>query len=387
MTAVLDIADLSVAVSGQPILSGVSLTVEASEIVGVVGESGSGKSTLARAVARLLPPGLVVTGGSITLRGRDLLGPRPAAVHQMRRGGVSMVFQNPVSALNPAVPVGEQVAEALRPDVGRRRALDRSVELLERMGIADAGRRIGDYPYQFSGGQRQRIVIAIALATDPAVLLADEPTSAVDVTTQAAILELFGEVVRERGTSLVLISHNYAVVSQMCASTLVLYGGRALEYGTTEVLLTRSVHPYTSGLIASLPSLDHAVPRLRTIPGSPPRVGELGNGCPFEPRCHLATDACTEAPMVLAPVSDQHASACIRATELPSLLAPVDPGGADGPGEAPTPPDAAVDCTDPPAPSRRSDPMGGIESQLFGAARLAAHGALPVVPAPCGPVL
>ena len=329
MTALLEITDLSVATGGHRILDRVGLCVGESEIVGVVGESGSGKSTLARAVARLLPAGVVLVGGSVTLRGKDLLAGPATAVHRLRPGGVSMVFQNPLGALNPAIPVGEQVAEALRPDLGRRRAVDRSVELLVRMGITDAAGRLGDYPAQFSGGQRQRIVIAIALATNPAVLLADEPTSAVDVTTQASILDLFREVVRERGTSLVLISHNYAVISQMCSSTLVLYAGRALEFGATEVLLTRSAHPYTRGLIASLPSLDHRVPRLQAIPGSPPRPGELGPGCPFRPRCGLAIEACAEATMALVAAGDRQTSACIRVADRPGLGSAVDPPAVD----------------------------------------------------------
>jgi oligopeptide transport system ATP-binding protein len=299
------------------ILDEISLDVGRSEIVGVVGESGSGKSTLTRVIARLLPRPLQVTSGSVRLRGVDML-KRPAVeVHRMRPGGVSMVFQNPATALNPSMPVGAQVDEALRTaGLSRRAARDRGVELLQRMGIKNAGARLTDYPHQFSGGQRQRVVVAIAIATEPALLLADEPTSALDVTTQAAMLDLFSEVSAERGMSMLLISHNYAVVSQMCSRTIVLYAGRALEHGDTRVLLEASHHPYTRGLIASVPSLDHRVDRLPAISGSPPAAGEVAHGCPFRPRCGHAEDACAQADMVLVPVRGNHATACIRAREL-----------------------------------------------------------------------
>jgi peptide/nickel transport system ATP-binding protein len=319
--ALLEVDDLGVEArvgrENRIILNDISLNVGPSEIVGVVGESGSGKSTLARVIARLLPRPLYVTSGAVRLHGRNLLSRRAAEVHRMRPGGVSMVFQSPASALNPAMPIGNQVDEALRTGgLNRRAARDRSVQLLERMGIKDAGVRLGDYPHQFSGGQRQRVVIAIAIATEPALLLADEPTSALDVTTQSAILELFREVSAERGMSMLLISHNYAVVSQMCSRTVVLYAGRVLESGETRVLLEASRHPYTRGLIASVPSLDRRVDRLPTIPGNPPGPGEVATGCPFRVRCHHAVDACEEADMTLARVNDDHFTACIRATEL-----------------------------------------------------------------------
>jgi oligopeptide/dipeptide ABC transporter ATP-binding protein len=319
--ALLEIEHLRVESRGgltrQVILDEISLDIGFSEMVGVVGESGSGKSTLARVIARLLPRPLHVTSGTVRLHGRDILGCSPTSLHRMRGGGVSLVFQNPVSALNPSMTIGEQVAEALRAHgISRRGARDRGVELLQRMGVEDAGARLTDYPHQFSGGQRQRIVIAIAIATEPALLLADEPTSALDVTTQAAILDLFSEVSRERGMSVLLISHNYAVVSQMCSRTVVLYAGRILETGATQVLLQASHHPYTRGLIASLPALDHRVNRLQAIAGSPPRPGEQLQGCPFKPRCGYAVEACAQADMALAPVDGHHSTACIRAAEL-----------------------------------------------------------------------
>ena len=300
-----------------PILKGIQLGVRESEIVGIVGESGSGKSTLARAVTRLLPESLSVTSGSIKLRGEDILRRPASAVHRIRPGGLSMVFQSPINALNPLMPIGRQVAEAFKyMETGEREAVRRSIELLERMGIANAAQRIADYPHQFSGGQRQRIVIAIALATRPAVLIADEPTSALDVTTQASILEMFSEIARENATAIILISHNYAVVSNICSRVLVLYAGRVMETGRAASLLSNPRHPYTSALIASLPSIDQRVDQLKVIPGSPPSTGELSVGCPFHPRCDFARDECRVASIDLHPVGPEHASACIRVNEI-----------------------------------------------------------------------
>jgi peptide/nickel transport system ATP-binding protein len=300
------------------LLDSVDLHLAESEIVGVVGESGSGKSTLCRAIARLLPQNLVVRSGSATLRGTDLLRSSQSSVHRMRPGGISMVFQSPFNALNPVLPVGVQVVEAFRPrgHTAKIKAVDRSVQLLERMGINDAGRRLHDYPHQFSGGQRQRIVIAIALATEPAVLLADEPTSALDVTTQAGILQMFSEIARERGTSILLVSHNYAVVSQSCARVIVLYAGRVLESGPTDELLFTPRHPYTAALIGSLPSMDQKTERLEAIPGSPPSLGEFPVGCAFRPRCTHAEDRCATGAVQLRPLDRAHATACIRVREI-----------------------------------------------------------------------
>lgn len=319
---VLEVKNLSVSTrrhgENLSILSGIDLKVKASEIVGVVGESGSGKSTLARAVTRLLPEVMIVNSGSILLRGQDILRARASTVHRIRPGGVSMVFQSPLNALNPLLPIGHQVAEAFRylEGVTRRQALDRSVEILERMGIRDASRRLAAYPHEFSGGQRQRIVIAIALAGKPAVLIADEPTSALDVTTQAAILEMFVEIARENATAIIFVSHNYAVVSTLCSRVLVLYAGRLMEVGRADRLLTDPRHPYTAALIDSLPSIDRRANTLQVIPGSPPRLGEITQGCPFHPRCRHAQDRCLTASMELHEVGRDHASACVRVSEL-----------------------------------------------------------------------
>ena len=318
---VLEINDLSVVARRRGetvrVLSSVDLSVGPSEIVGVVGESGSGKSTLARAVSRLLPGTMAVSSGSIRLKGRDILNTRASAVHGIRPGGVGMVFQSPLNALNPLLPVGRQVVEAFRYlGISDKEAERRSVEMLERMGIRDAAHLLGAYPHQFSGGQRQRIVIAIALAGKPSLLIADEPTSALDVTTQAAILEMFAEIARENSTAIIFVSHNYAVVSQVCSRVLVLYAGRAMEFGRADRLLSDPRHPYTAALIDSLPSIEGRVESLRVIAGSPPRLGEAGNGCPFHARCQHATGSCLETELILRPVGVEHASSCIRVAEL-----------------------------------------------------------------------
>jgi peptide/nickel transport system ATP-binding protein len=329
-----------------PILGGVDLDLRPGEIVGVVGESGSGKSTLCRAIARMLPSGLTVQEGSVTMGGVDVLRGRPGQLHRMPAGGVRMVFQNPLTALNPVMTVGDQCVEAAlaRRKISRSAALERSVEILERMGIRNAASRMKDYPYQFSGGQRQRIVISIALAGDPAVLLADEPTSALDVSTQASLLELIKEVSAERQTAVLLVSHNYAVVSQLCSRVLVLYAGQMMELGPSRALLTQSRHPYTSALIASLPSIETRVARLPAIPGQPAAAGHVPDGCPFWPRCEHADDGCRSDPIPMREIAPGHASACRRVEAVwPSQAAQASPdssvraAGQDDPVAVPGP--------------------------------------------------
>jgi oligopeptide/dipeptide ABC transporter ATP-binding protein len=329
----LEIQSLGVAArgpgGGRTILRGFDLRVEAAEAVGIVGESGSGKSTLCRAISRTLPEGLEITSGSVRLRGVELLDRPSTAVHQIRPGGIRMVFQHPMATLNPVMTVGRQVVEAIRAVRPTRRdqAEREGAELLEEMGISGARSRLGDYPHEFSGGQRQRIVIAIALAGEPALLLADEPTSALDVTTQASILKMFAAIKRDRGTAIVLVSHNYAVVSQLCSRTVVLYAGRTLERGPTAGVLRSPAHPYTAGLIESLPSADRRRDRLPVIPGEPP-VGEMAQtGCPFAPRCRHRADECASAPMNLRPIGADRETACVRVGR---------PGGLSGDPAAPT---------------------------------------------------
>ena len=225
-----------------------------------------------------------------------------------------MVFQHPMATLNPVMPVGRQIIEAVRAvkAVTREQAAREGADLLEEMGIADARRRMHDYPHEFSGGQRQRIVIAIAVAGEPALLLADEPTSALDVTTQASILKIFARIKRERGTAIVLVSHNYAVVSQLCSRTVVLYAGQTVEQGPTSGVLRSPAHPYTAGLIECLPSVDARRERLPVIPGEPPSADAMPTGCPFAPRCRHRAEPCDSMTMSLRPVAAERESACIR---------------------------------------------------------------------------
>jgi oligopeptide/dipeptide ABC transporter ATP-binding protein len=225
-----------------------------------------------------------------------------------------MVFQHPMSTLNPVMPVGRQIVEAIRAvrPVRRDQARRDGADLLGEMGIRDAARRLDDYPHEFSGGQRQRIVIAIALAGEPALLLADEPTSALDVTTQASILKMFARIKSERGTAIVLVSHNYAVVSQLCRRTVVLYAGQIAEHGPTASVLRAPAHPYTAGLIECLPSPDARRASLPVIPGEPPAADAGTSGCPFAPRCRHRLDECVATPMRLRSIGAKRETACIR---------------------------------------------------------------------------
>jgi peptide/nickel transport system ATP-binding protein len=302
-----------------PIVGNVSFDVAPGEIVGLVGESGSGKTTLCRAVAGLLHEGMRIESGSIVLNDVDVTRMPSGALHRLQPRGLSMVFQDPLGALNPVIRVGDQIVEALLARRGRSRHEARriAIELLERMGVANAQGRMRAYPNELSGGQRQRVVIAMAMATDPVLLLADEPTSALDVTTQAEILELLRELARDRGVSVLVVSHDYGVVADLCSRVNVMYAGRIVESGFTSKILRHPGHPYTAGLIASLPSLEHRLERLPAIPGRPPGPQDELVGCPFLPRCPRGIPpVCSRAPMTLEPLpeDERHLSACIRET-------------------------------------------------------------------------
>ncbi len=293
---------------------GVSFTVERGETFALVGESGSGKTMTCRAILRLIHPPGRISGGRVTFQGRNLARLPERDLERIRGSGFVMVFQDPMSALNPVLTVEEQIAEALpwgRPYSRRDRALD----LLRRVGIPDPERRLRAYPHQLSGGQRQRVMLAIALARQPALLLADEPTTALDVTIQAQILRLIVTLQKEYGMALILVTHDLGVVYHMVDRVAVMYAGQIMELAAKGDLFARPRHPYTIGLIRSVPSIDRRRP-LAPIPGSPPDLIGLGPGCPFAPRCAWASDECRTGEIPFVRVGDGHWSRCLKADLL-----------------------------------------------------------------------
>src|SRR5436305_6956473 len=295
-------------------VNGVGFDLAAGETLAILGESGSGKSVTAQAVMGLVErPGRVV-GGTVSFEGRDLLAASAEQRRRVRGRGLAMVFQDPLSALNPVWSVGSQIGELFRVHRGatRKEARRRAVELLERVRIPAAAARVGEYPHQFSGGMRQRVMIAMALALDPKVLIADEPTTALDVTVQAQILELLDDLRAETGMGLLLITHDLGVVAETANRVAVMYAGRIVETGPTDAVLAAPAHPYTEGLLASVPRAQSSrEERLRPIPGAPPSLARIPPGCPFHPRCPYVVDRCRTERPPLAPVrSGVRAAAC-----------------------------------------------------------------------------
>ncbi len=297
---------------------GVDLSLAPGEVLGIVGESGSGKSVTALATMGLLPKGAQVRG-SIRFQGRELLGLKEKQLNEVRGTGIAMIFQDPMTSLNPVYSIGWQISEAIlaHQDVSKDAALARSIELLAKVGIPNPAERINNYPHEFSGGMRQRAVIAIGMANDPEVILADEPTTALDVTVQAQVLESLRTALSETGAALLLITHDLGVIAGLADRVLVMYAGRPVEIGTAEDVFYRPSMPYTLGLLGSLPRLDDdGTQRLRQIPGAPPSMLGDRTGCPFAPRCPLATELCleTEPELVVVPsvTSEvgQHRAAC-----------------------------------------------------------------------------
>ncbi|NUP77387.1 MAG: ABC transporter ATP-binding protein [Nonomuraea sp.] len=317
MTALLEVDDLVVRFAtpdGQnTAVRGVSFSVEAGERVGIVGESGSGKSVTAQAVMRLLGPAASLGGGAVRFDGRDVLAFDPGTLRRWRGAQAAMVFQDPLSSLNPLIRIGMQVTETLREHLGmdRRAATARAVELLSEVGISDAAGRLREYPMTFSGGMRQRVAIAIAVSCSPKLLIADEPTTALDVTVQAQVLDLMDRMTAELGTAVILISHDLGVVSTFCDRILVMYAGRVVESGTTQEIVDDPRHPYTKALLASIPAMTGELPRrLPSIPGSPPHSGRPFQGCAFAGRCPLAEDVCRESDPALLSLGPTRRVAC-----------------------------------------------------------------------------
>lgn len=300
----------------------VSLTIRQGETVGIVGESGSGKSVLCRSILRLLPsPPSHVKSGRITFAGRDLLTLPESEMQKIRGADISMVFQNPMNALNPVWPIGDQITEGERVHrgLGTRDARARAVELLKRVGIPSPEMRVDEYPHQWSGGMVQRAVIAMAIAGGPKLILADEPTTALDVTIQDQILALLMDLQAATGTTLILVSHDMAVVAETCDRVAVMYAGRIMELAPTAEVFARPLHPYSLGLLRSIPRIDGKGQRLEPIPGQPPSLSDLPPGCPFMPRCSFASPACGTSDIPLREVEKGHFSACIKAEEIAAV--------------------------------------------------------------------
>ena len=295
-------------------VNGIDLTLDEGDTLGLVGETGAGKTTTALGVLRLVPdpPGKVVRG-EILYKGEDIMKKSEAQMRKIRGGEISMIFQDPMTALNPVLRVGDQIAEVihLHGNCSRTEAMGRALEMLETVGIPRE--RASDYPHQFSGGMKQRVVIAIALACNPKLLLADEPTTALDVTIQAQVLEMMNELKVRFGTSMILITHDLGVVAETCDKVAIMYAGEIVEYGTLEDIFDHVQHPYTQGLFGSLPSLDKSVHRLSPIYGLMPDPAHLPEGCKFNPRCPHVTEACRQGEPELTEVTPGHFVRCVNA--------------------------------------------------------------------------
>jgi peptide/nickel transport system ATP-binding protein len=316
--SVLQIRDLRVTFNTQmgelKAVRGIDVDVAPGEILGVVGESGSGKSVSFLAAMGLLPPSATITG-SVKLDGKELIGSKRKAFRSVRGKSLAMVFQDPLSALNPVHRVGDQIVEMIQShqDMNTHDAEKRAVELLEIVGIPQPAERARQYPHEFSGGMRQRVVIAMAIANNPKVLIADEPTTALDVTVQAQILEVIQKVQQTFGTAVVLITHDLGVIARVADSVNVMYAGRNVESGSVQSIFDHPSHPYTRGLLSSLPH--EGVERLQPIAGFPPNMLAPPSGCGFAPRCQFAVDSCTAELPSLQPFDDLLTS-CIRAADL-----------------------------------------------------------------------
>lgn len=320
----LDVRDLETHFYGEDsvtrALGGISFQVKKGETLGVVGESGCGKSVTALSILRLLPKQTARTvGGEIRFQGRNLLELPEREMRKIRGDKIAMIFQDPMTSLNPVYTVGRQIAEAVQIHTGASRsiALARAEEMLRFVRIADPERRVGNYPHEMSGGMRQRVMIAMALACAPELLIADEPTTALDVTIQAQILRLVVDLKKRTGTAVMFITHDLGVVAETCQRVIVMYAGRIVEQATVTDLFARPMHPYTQALMRSVPDRRQGrQSRLPEIPGIVPNLREPIIGCSFAPRCPFATDICREKTPVLRDVEARHSAACWRSEEI-----------------------------------------------------------------------
>ncbi|MFV0472669.1 MAG: ABC transporter ATP-binding protein [Pikeienuella sp.] len=297
-------------------VDGVSFDLMPRQTLGVVGESGCGKSVTSMAIMRLVPqPPGVYAGGQVMLDGRDLLQISEAEMRKLRGARLGMIFQEPMTSLNPVYTCGDQIIESLKLHSGLSGAAarERAIELFDRVGLPSPAKRVDDYPHQLSGGQRQRVMIALALANDPAILIADEPTTALDVTIQQQILELMRDLQERTGTAILMITHDLGVVAETCDAVVVMYAGSVVESGPADAIFSDPQHPYTIGLMAAVPRMDSDKGRLATIPGSVPPPWREPPGCRFASRCPLAGDRCRHEAPPLSVIAAEHAVACWRA--------------------------------------------------------------------------
>lgn len=323
--ALVEIQNLSVSFGGAHALRGIDLTVEPGEALGLVGESGCGKSVTWLAALGLLPASARVRG-SVLLDDAEILGASKAKLEPVRGGRIAMIFQDPAASLNPVHRIGRQIGEALRLHRGMTgaEAKAETIRLLDQVGIPDARNRIDAFPHELSGGQNQRVMIAMALAGQPELLVADEPTTALDVTIQAQILDLLGAIRRDTGMALVLISHDLGVVSETCDRIAVMYAGRIVEEAPSRTIFADPQHPYTRGLLGALPPLTGTRRKLVAIPGSVPEAAHMPDGCAFAPRCNQAAQSCQSVDPMAIPVGLDHRAACLKLMPAPfgGLLAP-----------------------------------------------------------------
>ena len=297
-------------------VNGISFAVDQGKTLGLVGETGAGKTTTALGILRLVPEPGKILSGSITYKDQDILKMTEKEVQDLRGNEISMIFQDPMTALNPVMTVGDQIAEVIlrHQDCTKAEAQTRMMEMLDKVGISSD--RAGDYPHQFSGGMKQRIIIAIALACNPKLLLADEPTTALDVTIQAQVMRMVNELKKEFGTSMVLITHDLGIVAESCDAVAIMYAGEIVEYGSLEDIFDHTAHPYTKGLFGSIPRLDLDTERLQPIQGLMPDPINLPTGCAFHPRCPYATAECRETNPSHREIAPGHLVKCLHCESI-----------------------------------------------------------------------